>query len=111
MLDFRNKTDDIYKAFKPFYEVTQAEDLLDAQKLYDLQHQVMEYHLFTLEDTLVFYQCFDPLKDKINQKDHAKMNSLLDKAVVRFGELEEAQQDQFKSQLVFPELGFLNRVP
>ena len=100
VLDFRNKTDDIYKAFKPFYEVTQAEDLLDAQKLYDLQHQVMEYHLFTLEDTLVFYQCFDPLKDKINQKDHAKMNSLLDKAVVRFGELEEAQQDQFKSQLV-----------
>ena len=100
VLDFRNKTDDIYKAFKPFYEVTQAEDLLDAHKLYNLQHKVMEYRLFTVEDTLTFYRHFDPLKDKINAKDHASMNSLLDKAVRLFCKLEEAQQNQFKSQLV-----------
>lgn len=100
VLDFRNKIDDIYTSFKPFYEVTQAEELVDAQKLYDLQHKVMEYHLFTLEDTLSFYRCFDPIKDKINPKDHASMNNLLDKAVERFGTLQEAQQEQFKSQLV-----------
>jgi type I restriction enzyme R subunit len=100
VLDFRNKADDIYKAFKPFYEVTQAEALVDAQKLYDLQHRVMEYHLFTVDDTLTFYRCFDPLKDKINKKDHANMNSLLDKAVVCFCALDETQQDEAKSQLV-----------
>ena len=100
VLDFRNKTADIYQAFKPFFKVTQAEELVDAQKLYDLQHRVMEYQLFTAEDTRAFYQCFDPLKDKINQKDHAKMNALLDKAVVRFCALEETQQDEAKSQLV-----------
>ncbi|MEZ5537956.1 MAG: hypothetical protein R3F02_20315 [Thiolinea sp.] len=100
VLDFRNKADDIFKAFKPFYKVTQADELVDAQKLYDLQHQVMEYRLFTVEDTLEFYRCFDPLKDKINKKDHASMNSLLDKAVVCFCALEETRQDEAKSQLV-----------
>lgn len=100
VLDFRNKTDDIYKAFKPFYKVTQAEELVDAQKLYDLQHQVMEYQLFTVADTLAFYRCFDPLKDKIHKNDHAKMNNLLDKAVTRFRGLEENKQDEAKSLLV-----------
>lgn len=42
VLDFRNKPEEIYKAFKPFYEFTPVDELVDAQHLYRLQNQMDE---------------------------------------------------------------------
>jgi len=42
VLDFRNKSEEIYTAFKPFYQDTPVEELTDAQHLYRLQHQIDE---------------------------------------------------------------------
>jgi len=38
ILDFRNTPEEIFKAFKPYYEDTPTEALTDAQHLYRLQH-------------------------------------------------------------------------
>jgi hypothetical protein len=40
ILDFRNKPEEIFKAFKPYYEDTPTEPLTDAQHLYRLYHQI-----------------------------------------------------------------------
>ncbi len=42
VLDFRNKPDEIFNAFKPYYEDTPSEPLTDPQHLYRLQHQIEE---------------------------------------------------------------------
>ena len=42
VLDFRNKPEEIFTAFKPYYEDTPTEPLTDAQHLYRLQHQIEE---------------------------------------------------------------------
>lgn len=50
ILDFRNTPEEIFKAFKPYYEDTPSEPLTDAQHLYRLQHQIEETHLIHEEE-------------------------------------------------------------
>jgi hypothetical protein len=40
ILDFRNTPEEIFAAFKPYYEDTPVEPMTDAQHLYRLQHQI-----------------------------------------------------------------------
>ncbi|MCY0964861.1 type I restriction enzyme subunit R domain-containing protein [Parathalassolituus penaei] len=42
VLDFRNTEEEIYEAFKPYYDQTEADDLSDLQHFYRLQHQIEE---------------------------------------------------------------------
>ena len=51
VLDFRNTPEEIYEAFKPFYEQTPFEKLLDAQHLYRLQNQIDEFGIIFEEQT------------------------------------------------------------
>src|SRR5205085_2203560 len=46
IIDFRNKQEEIFKAFKPYYEDTPTEPTTDPQHLYRLQHQIQETRLF-----------------------------------------------------------------
>ena len=54
ILDFRNKPEEIFKAFKPYYEDTPAEPLTDPQHLYRLQHQIEETRLIFEEEVSAF---------------------------------------------------------
>jgi type I restriction enzyme R subunit len=42
VLDFVNESDEIYKAFRPYYETTEIGDLPDPQQLYTLQNDLKE---------------------------------------------------------------------
>ncbi|PSW02563.1 RNA-binding domain-containing protein [Photobacterium lipolyticum] len=100
VLDFRNKQEEIYKAFKPFYKVTEAEELTDPHHLYRLQGQIEEFQIiFTLEINDFCKVYFAP-KRKESVHDHAKMNGILDLAIERYKELAEEEQAEFKSLLV-----------
>ncbi|MFM7371093.1 MAG: UvrB domain 3-containing protein, partial [Sphaerospermopsis kisseleviana] len=50
VLDFVNKPEDIYQAFKPYYEETPVGETADPQQLNDLSYQLYQWQLFSLDD-------------------------------------------------------------
>jgi Virulence protein RhuM family/UvrB domain 3 len=112
VLDFRNKPEEIYKAFKPYYEDTPTQPLTDAQHLYRLHHQIEETSLIYTEEVKDFSSVYFKPERKISANDHAAMNGILDQAVERFKERDEAERDEIKALLInFRNLyGFLSQV-
>lgn len=112
VLDFCNKPEEIYAAFKQFYEFTPAEELTDAQHLYRLQHQIEEAGILFGDEITAFCEIYFKPRRHETVHDHAKMNGILDKAVERYKNLEEQEQEEFKSLLVnFRNMyGFLSQV-
>lgn len=112
ILDFRNKPEEIYKAFKPYYEDTPTEPLTDAQHLYRLQHQIEESELIFDEEVKAFCAVYFKPRRKETVHDHARMNGILDQAVDRFKEFSEEKREEVKTLLVnFRNMyGFLSQV-
>lgn len=112
ILDFRNKPEEIFKAFKPYYEDTPTEPLTDAQHLYRLQHQVDESGLIFEEEIKAFCAVYFQPRRKETVHDHAKMNGILDQAVERFKERPEEERETMKTLFVnFRNMyGFLSQV-
>lgn len=112
VLDFRNKPEEIYTAFKPFYQETPVEVLTDAQHLYRLQHQLDEAGIIFEDEIDAFCEVYFKPRRKESVHDHAKMNGILDKAVDRYKALPEDEQEEFKGLCVnFRSLyGFLSQV-
>ncbi|MBI1763753.1 MAG: type I restriction endonuclease subunit R [Acidobacteria bacterium] len=112
ILDFRNKPEEIYKAFKPYYEDTPSEPLTDAQHLYRLQHQIEETRLIHEEEVKAFCAVYFKPRRKETVHDQAQMNGILDPAVERFKERDEEEREEVKTLLVnFRNMyGFLSQV-
>lgn len=112
VLDFRNKPEEIFEAFKPYYEQTPAKELTDPQHLYRLHHQLDEAGVIFEEEIQEFCGVYFKPRRKETVHDHAKMNGVLDKAVARYNELPEEEQDDFKGLCVnFRNMyGFLSQV-
>ena len=112
ILDFRNSPEEIFKAFKPYYEDTPVEPLTDAQHLYRLQHQIEETGLIFEEEVKAFCAVYFRPVRKETMHDHAAMNGILDQAVERFKERDEEEREELKALLVnFRNLyGFLSQV-
>ncbi|MDP3089350.1 MAG: type I restriction endonuclease [Nitrospira sp.] len=100
ILDFRNKPEEIFKAFKPYYEDTPTEPLTDAQHLYRLQHQIEETGLIYVEEVNAFCAVYFKPRRKETVHDHAQMNGVLDQAVERFKERPEQEREDVKALLV-----------
>lgn len=100
VLDFRNKPEEIFKAFKPYYEDTPTEELVDAQHLYRLQHQIEETGLIFEEEISAFCVVYFKPRRKETVHDHAQMNGILDQAVERFKERPEEEREEIKALLV-----------
>jgi type I restriction enzyme R subunit len=99
VLDFANDADEIYAAFKPYYEVTPPGEPTDPHQLYDLQHRLEEARVFTEEEVNEFAEIWFKNRSEPTAGDHRKINALLDQAVTRYQALDEDHQDQFKGQL------------
>jgi type I restriction enzyme, R subunit len=54
VLDFRNQEEDIFAAFKPYYEATPVGENADPQKLNELHHGLLQAAIFTPEDVADF---------------------------------------------------------
>ncbi|MDO8891745.1 MAG: type I restriction endonuclease [Sulfurimicrobium sp.] len=112
ILDFRNTPEEIYLAFKPYYEDTPTEPLTDAQHLYRLQHQIEETGLIFEDEVRAFCAVYFKGVRKESFHDHAAMNGILDQAVERFKERDEDEREEVKTLLVnYRNLyGFLSQV-
>jgi type I restriction enzyme R subunit len=112
ILDFRNSPEEIFAAFKPYYEDTPSEQLTDAQHLYRLQHQIEETHLIHDEEVKAFCAVYFRPRRKVTVHDQAEMSGILDHAVDRFKERGEEDREELKTLLVnFRNMyGFLSQV-
>lgn len=99
VLDFVNQEDDIFKAFKPYYETTPVGENADPHRLSELQHLLLEWAIFTPDDVTKFAEIwYCGIRDH-SASDHRVMNSILDAVVQRFKDREEEEQEQFRGQL------------
>jgi len=99
VLDFANEEDDIYQAFKPYYETTPVGENADPQRLSELQHRLLEWAIFTSDDVTAFAEVWYRGKRDHSASDHRVMNAVLDTVVQRFGERDEQEREEFRGQL------------
>ena len=99
VLDFANEEDDIYQAFKPYYETTPVGENADPQRLSELQHRLLEWAIFTLDNVTAFAEVWYRVKREHSASDHRVMNAVLDAVVHRFGERVEEEREEFRGQL------------
>lgn len=99
VLDFANEEDDIYQAFKPYYEATAIGENADAHQLSELQHKLLAWAIFAPDDINAFAEVWYKSKRDHSAADHRVMNAVLDAVIERFGEKDEAEQEEFRGQL------------
>lgn len=99
VLDFANEEDDIYKAFKPYYEVTPIGENAEPHRLSELQHKLLAWAIFAPDDVNAFAEVWYRRKREHSATDHRLMNSVLDTVSQRFLDKEEAEQEEFRGQL------------
>ncbi|MDJ1177521.1 DEAD/DEAH box helicase family protein [Roseofilum sp. BLCC_M91] len=100
VLDFVNTPEDIYKAFKPYYEETPLGDTADPQQLYQLSHELYAWQLFSEDDVSQWCEIWFRPKISLTRGEHQKLNSLLDPIIDSYLNLAEEDQEQFRSQLI-----------
>jgi type I restriction enzyme, R subunit len=99
VLDFVNEPEEIYNAFKPYYETTSIGEASDPQQLNDLAYKLSQWQLYSPAEVDAWCEIW--FRNRLNPtgSEHKQLNSLLDVVVERFKELAEEQQELFKSQL------------
>ena len=99
VLDFANEENEIYKAFKPYYEATPVGKNADPHRLSELQHRLLEWKIFTPADVSKFAEVWYRAKRDHSVTDHRLMNSILDAVIQRFQDRKEDEQEEFRGQL------------
>jgi type I restriction enzyme R subunit len=95
VLDFRNDTEDIVKAFKPYYGRTVAPPS-DPNLLFDTRRRLDDFDVLRPEEMEATVALLLTIKDA---KSHGRVYALLDPAVERFRALNEEDQLAFKEAL------------
>ena len=95
VLDFVNEPEDIRESFQRFYQSTILEGETDPNRLYDLQREVYDFHLYTNEDVNRFCEVFyDPKRDEGN------LHPILDLIVDKFNSIDEDEiKEDFRSKI------------
>ena len=78
ILDFKNKYEDIIKAFEPYYETTILANRLNQNDIYNLNRKIDDYNFLNNEDIEKFIQII--VKEKLNDRDKEKVIALVSKA-------------------------------
>jgi len=100
VLDFVNEPEEIYKAFKPYYEITEKGEDVDPQHLNTLTHTLENWKVFTTAEVNEWCEIWFRNRMAPTGGEHKRLNALLDLAVERFKELAEEDGTLFKSQLI-----------
>jgi len=99
VLDFANEQNDIYQAFKPYYEATPVGENAAPHQLSELQHKLLAWAIITPNDVDAFAEVWYSQKRDHSASDHRMMNAALDQVVERFSDHDEDEQEEFRGQL------------
>jgi type I restriction enzyme R subunit len=95
VLDFANDPDDIVESFQPFYTSTILTGETEPDKLYDLQHEIEAYNLFTDDHIDRFCREF-----YTSSETDELLQPILNEVVQNWKELDdEDDQQEFKSKI------------
>lgn len=100
VLDFVNEADDIYKAFKPYYDATSLQERADPQQLEALKHDLDAAQVYFWSEVEAFAHIFYRLPEKQTAADHAHMQRHLQPALDRFKTMtDEVKRSEFRQRL------------
>jgi type I restriction enzyme R subunit len=100
ILDFINPPEDIYRAFKPYFDTTSLQDSSDPTQLEKLKHELDQAQIFHWSEVEAFARIFYRPEEQQNPADHANMQRHLQPAVDRFKAItDEAKRSDFREKL------------
>ena len=100
VLDFVNEAQDIYRAFKPYYDKTELAETSDPSMLDRLKHELDEAQVYFWSEVEAFAQVFYKPMERQGASDHAHMQRHLQPAVDRFKAIaDEAKREEFREKL------------
>ena len=93
VLDFVNETDEIRKAFQPYYETTILSEGTDPNVLYQIERDIYKFDIIDPSDVGRFADVW------YSTEDQSKLHQILAPAIVRFKELTKEDKHIFKDNL------------
>jgi type I restriction enzyme R subunit len=100
VLDFVNESEDIYRAFKPYYDATSLQEESDPQKLETLRHELDAAQVYYWSEVEAFARVFYKPLARQTAQDHAGMQLHLQPAVDRFKAMtDEPKRSEFREKL------------
>jgi len=99
VLDFVNEAEDIFRAFKPYYDKTGLKEESDPSKLEILKHELDQAQIYHWGEVNAFAQVFYKPEELQSPADHAAMQRHLQPAVDRFKEISEETRAEFRDKL------------
>jgi type I restriction enzyme R subunit len=100
VLDFVNERNEIFVSFKDYYEGTEIGEMPDPHQLYDLQHRIQEWQIFSNQEVDAFCEIWFKNRKDPTATDHKLMNANLDAVVENYNQLENEDKELFKSQII-----------
>jgi type I restriction enzyme, R subunit len=92
VLDFVNPPEDVYRAFKPYYDATSLQEESNPSKLETLKHELDQAQVYHWSEVEAFARIFYRSPDRQNACDHAHMQRHLQPAVDRFKAIAEGEK-------------------
>ena len=100
VLDFVNDAEDIYKAFKPYYDATSLQEGSDPQQLEKIKHELDAAQVYYWSEVEAFARVFYKPVARQTAQDHAGMQLHLQPAVDRFKALDDdVKRGEFSEKL------------
>jgi len=100
VLDFVNDAENIYRAFKPYYDKTELAAASDPAMLDRLKHELDQEQVYHWSEVEAFARVFYKPLERQGAADHAHMQRHLQPAVDRFKAIaEEAKREEFRAKL------------
>lgn len=100
VLDFVNEADDIYTAFKPYYDATSLQETSEPQKLETLKHELDAAQIYFWSEVEAFARVFYKPIARHQKRDHAELNHFLEPAKDRFKALpDDEKRGEFRDKL------------
>ncbi|RPJ34536.1 MAG: type I restriction endonuclease subunit R, partial [Verrucomicrobiaceae bacterium] len=100
VLDFVNEAEDIYRAFKPYYDTTSLQESSDPQKLETIKHELDAAQVYFWSEVEAYARVFYKPLSRQSPQDHAAMQFHLQPAVDRFKAMvDDAIRSEFRQKL------------
>ena len=100
VLDFVNEAEDIYRAFKPYYDATSLQEGSDPHQLENLKHALDAAQVYFWSEVEAFARVFYKPVARQTAQDHAAMHLHLQPAVDRFNAMkDDTERSEFREKL------------
>lgn len=99
ILDFVNDPDIIFEAFKPYYGHIEIGEEPSPQRLYDLQHKLMDGNIIYEKEIIAFAEIWFSEVSTLGKNHHAELSGILQNAVSRYMQSDEEKQNECRDSL------------